>query len=107
MQPLSCRSDVLLPPVSSGCQDEFAILAFFNKTQASVVSSVASIVSGIVSGLALAFNKQTNDRMDEYAKELVILEKSYTAMQYISLISDIKTKDEAIRDLAKSISQGN
>src|SRR5260370_2291141 len=26
MQPLSCRSDVLLPPVSSGCQDEFAIL---------------------------------------------------------------------------------
>jgi len=51
------------------------ILIFFNKTQASVVSSVASIVSGIVSGLALAFNKQTNDRMDEYAKELVILEK--------------------------------
>src|SRR5712692_9015386 len=29
MQPLSCRSDVLLPPVSSGCQDEFAILGFF------------------------------------------------------------------------------
>src|SRR6266567_7934784 len=28
MQPLSCRSDVLLPPVSSGCQDEFAILVF-------------------------------------------------------------------------------
>lgn len=83
------------------------ILIFFNKTQAGVVSSVASIVSGIVSGLALVFNKQTNDRMDEYAKELVVLEKSYTAMQYISLITDIKTKDEAIRDLAKSISQGN
>src|SRR5437667_9121128 len=26
MQPLSCRSAMLLPPVSSGCQDEFAIL---------------------------------------------------------------------------------
>ena len=83
------------------------VLIFINKTQEGVVSSVASIVSGIVSGLALALNKQTNDRLDEYARELVALEKSYTGMQFISLISDVRMKDEAIRDLAKSISMGN
>ncbi len=83
------------------------ILIFTNKTQAGLVSSAASIVSGIVSGLALAFNKQTNDRLDEYARELVALEKSYTGMQFISLISDVRMKDEAIRDLAKNISMGN
>ncbi len=80
------------------------ILIFTNKVQEGIVSSVASIVSGIVSGLALAFNKQVNDRMDEYARELVVLEKSYTGMQYISLIADVKIKDEAILDLAKGIS---
>ncbi len=83
------------------------ILIFTNKIQAGVVSSVASIVSGVVSGLALAFNKQTNDRLDEYARELAALEKSYTGMQYLSLITDIRMKDEAIRDLAKGISLGN
>lgn len=83
------------------------ILIFTNKIQEGVVSSIASIVSGFVSGLALAFNKQTNDRLDEYAQELVALEKSYTGMQFISLISDVRMKDEAIRDLAKSISMGN
>ncbi len=83
------------------------ILIFTNKIQAGVVSSVASIVSGIVSGLALTFNKQTNDRLDEYARELVALEKSYTGMQYLSLITDVRMKDEAIRDLAKGISLGN
>ena len=83
------------------------ILIFINKAQQGIVSSVASIVSGIVSGLVLAFNKQTNDRLDEYARELVVLEKSYTGMQYISLITDIKIKDEAICDLAKSISMGS
>jgi hypothetical protein len=83
------------------------ILIFTNQIQAGVVSSVASIVSGIVSGLALAFNKQTNDRLDEQGRELVALEKSYTGMQYISFITDIKLRDEAIHELAKSISLGN
>ncbi len=57
--------------------------------------------------LALAFNKQTNDRLDEQGKELVALEKSYTGMQYISFITDIKMRDEAIHELAKSISLEN
>lgn len=83
------------------------ILIFTNQIQAGVVSSVASIVSGIVSGLALTFNKQTNDRLDEQGRELVALEKSYTGMQYISFITDIKMRDEAIHELAKSISLGN
>jgi Putative DNA-binding domain len=80
------------------------ILIFTVNLQAGVVTSVSSIVSGIVSGLVFNFNKQANDRMDEYARELIILEKSYTAMQYIFLMTDVKSKDEAIRDLAKSIS---
>jgi len=83
------------------------ILIFINKIQAGIVSSVASIVSGIVSSLVLAFNKQTNDRLDEQGRELVALEKSYTGMQYISFITDIKVRDDAIHELAKSISLGN
>jgi hypothetical protein len=83
------------------------VLIFINKTQEGIVSSIASIVSGSISGLALAFNKQTNDRLDEYARELVALEKSYTGMHFISLISDVRMKDEAIRDLAKTISMRN
>jgi len=69
--------------------------------------SVLTKWATIVSGLALAFNKQTNDRLDEYARELVALEKSYTGLQYLSLITDVRIKDEAIRDLAKDISLGN
>src|SRR5437667_6829676 len=40
MQPLSCRSAMLLPPVSSGCQDEFAILVFLHS---STIMSMADL----------------------------------------------------------------
>ena len=83
------------------------VLIFTVNIQIGVVSSVSSIVSGIVSGLTLTLNKQTNERMDEYPKEFVALEKSYTAMQNITYITDIKVKDEAFRDLSKKISLGN
>lgn len=83
------------------------IIILIGKIQAGVVSSIASVVCGTVSGLALGFNKQTNDRLDKDASELAALEKSYTGMQYLSFITDIKMKDEAIRDLAKGISLGS
>jgi Putative DNA-binding domain len=80
------------------------VLIYAGKLQAGVVTSVSSIVSGIVSGLAFAFNKQANDRLDETAKELVVLERTHTAMEYISYIKDVKLRDEALSDLAKNIS---
>jgi hypothetical protein len=80
------------------------ILIYTGKLQAGVVTSVSSIISGIVSGLAFAFNKQANDRLDETAKELVVLERTHTAMEFISYIKDVKVRDEALSDLAKNIS---
>lgn len=80
------------------------ILIYINKTQVGVVTSVTSIISSIVSGLAIVLNRQTNDRLDDYAKELVTLEQCYVTLEIISHIDDVKSRDEAIRDLAKSIS---
>ncbi|HYT36457.1 MAG TPA: ATP-binding protein [Ktedonobacteraceae bacterium] len=80
------------------------VLIYAGKLQAGVVTSVSSIISGIVSGLAFTFNKQANDRLDGTAKELVVLERTHTAMEYISYIKDVKVRDEALSDLAKNIS---
>jgi hypothetical protein len=80
------------------------VLIYAGKLQAGVVSSVSSIISGIVSGLAFAFNKQANDRLDGTAKHLVVLEKTHTAMEFISYINDVKVRDGALSDLAKNLS---
>lgn len=80
------------------------VLIYTGKLQAGVITSVSSIISGIVSGLAFAFNKQANDRLDETAKELVVLERTHTALEYISYIKDVKVRDVALSDLAKSLS---
>jgi len=80
------------------------VLIYAGKLQAGVVTSVSSIISGIVSGLAFTFNKQANDRLDGTAKELVVLERIHTAMEFISYIKDVKVRDEALSELAKNIS---
>jgi hypothetical protein len=79
------------------------ILIFTSNIQVGVITSVSNAVSGIVSGLAFTFNKQANDRLDEYSKEMNALDKSHIAMQYIAKISDIKIRDEALNDLAQKI----
>ncbi len=83
------------------------ILIFTIGLQVGVVTSVSSIVSGIVSSLAFTFNKQANDRLNEYAKEMNALDKSNIAMQYISQITDSEKRDEAIVELAEKIYSGN
>lgn len=80
------------------------ILIYTGTLQAGMVTTASSIVSGIVSGLAFVFYKQANDRLDEMAKELVTLERTHTAMEYIvSYIKDEKTRDEAIRDFVRNL----
>ena len=79
------------------------VLIYTGKLQAGIVTSVSSIFSGIVSGLAFAFNKQANDRLDEMAKELIVIERTHTAMEYIFYIKDVKLRDKALSDLAKDL----
>jgi Putative DNA-binding domain len=80
------------------------VLIYTGILQAGIVTSASSIVSGIVSGLAFVFYRQANDRLDETAKELVTLERTHTAMEYIVLyIKDEKTRDEAVRDFVRSL----
>lgn len=77
-------------------------LIYFGHLQGGVLSTASSILSAIVSGLAFTFNKQTNDRNDIFFKELVTLEKSYAVMECIPLITDIKMRNETLRDLIKT-----
>jgi hypothetical protein len=82
------------------------ILVFTVGLPVGIVTSASSIVTDIVSGLAFTFYREANNRLDENAKEMNVLDKASIAMDFISRITDIEKKDKAIEDLAKNLYLG-
>jgi hypothetical protein len=65
--------------------------------------TLSGVISNITSFTTFRFSKEINTRLDTIIREISILDRAHTAMQFISMISDSTAKDTAITELARDL----
>lgn len=82
----------------------FGIMLFYlDKISAGIISTSVGAISEVTSVILFKLNKDSNDRLDETAKDLSILERLRIGIYYIDQIKDFSKRDEAIQQLTEDI----
>ena len=79
------------------------MLFYLDKISAGIISTSVGAISEVTSVILFKLNKDSNDRLDETAKDLSILERLRIGIYYIDQIKDFSKRDEAIQQLTEDI----